>query len=228
MKALIVDDHPLIQEAVANVLRSLDPAMDVAAAADCDSGFEAAASTPGLDLVVLDLNLPGLSGIPALKHWRSRLPAVPVVVLSAVNDQATVLAALHAGAAGYITKSSSNEVMRQALLLVLAGGKYLPPELLVRSGASLSSREPRRPTQQASPLDLTDRQLAVLRLLAKGAPNKSICRELGLAERTVKAHVTAVLRALKVSSRTQAAVEAVRLGLADLNPKADSSAHGRG
>ena len=91
----------------------------------------------------------------------------------------------------------------------------LPPELLARPGASLSSREPRQPTQRASPLDLTDRQLAVLRLLAKGAPNKSICRELGLAERTVKAHVTAVLRALKVSSRTQAAVEAIRLGLAE-------------
>ena len=215
LKALIVDDHPLIQEAVANVLRSLDPVTDVAAAADCDSGLAVATSMPGLDLVVLDLNMPGLSGIPALKRWRSRLPAVPVVVLSAVNDQATVLAAMHAGAAGYITKSSSNEVMRQALLLVLAGGRYLPPELLARPGASLSSREPRQPTQQAAPLDLTDRQLAVLRLLAKGAPNKSICRELGLAERTVKAHVTAVLRALKVSSRTQAAVEAVRLGLAE-------------
>jgi DNA-binding NarL/FixJ family response regulator len=215
LKALIVDDHPLIQEAVANVLRSLDPATDVAAATDCDSGLAVATSTPGLDLVVLDLNLPGLSGIPALKRWRSRLPAVPVVVLSAVNDQATVLAAMHAGAAGYITKSSSNEVMRQALLLVLAGGKYLPPELLARSGASRSSTEPRQPTLQAAPLDLTDRQLAVLRLLAKGAPNKSICRELGLAERTVKAHVTAVLRALKVSSRTQAAVEAVRLGLGE-------------
>ena len=215
LRALIVDDHPLIQEAVANVLRSLDPATDVAAAADCDSGLAVATSMPGLDLVVLDLNMPGLSGIPALKRWRARLPAVPVVVLSAVNDRATVLAAMHAGAAGYITKSSSNEVMRQALLLVLAGGRYLPPELLARPGASLSSREPRQPTQQAAPLDLTDRQLAVLRPIAKGAPNKSICRELGLAERTVKAHVTAVLRALKVSSRTQAAVEAVRLGLAE-------------
>jgi DNA-binding NarL/FixJ family response regulator len=215
LKALIVDDHPLIQEAVTNVLQGLDPATQVAVAADCDSGLAQAATLPGLDLVVLDLNLPGLAGIPALKRWRSKWPAVPIVVLSALNDPATVLAAIQAGAAGYITKSSSNEVMRQALRLVLAGGKYLPPELLAQPGTPSASAERRLPMRGASALGLTDRQLAVLRLLAKGAPNKLICRELGLAERTVKAHVTAVLRALNVSSRTQAAVEAVRQGLAE-------------
>lgn len=214
MKALIVDDHPLIQEAVTNVLQGLDPATQVAVAADCDSGLAQAATLPGLDLVVLDLNLPGLAGIPALKRWRSKWPAVPIVVLSALNDPATVLAAIQAGAAGYITKSSSNEVMRQALRLVLAGGKYLPPELLAQPGTPSASADRRLPMRGAPALGLTDRQLAVLRLLAKGAPNKLICRELGLAERTVKAHVTAVLRALNVSSRTQAAVEAVRQGLA--------------
>jgi DNA-binding NarL/FixJ family response regulator len=214
LKALIVDDHPLIQEAVTNVLQGLDPATQVAVAADCDSGLAQAATLPGLDLVVLDLNLPGLAGIPALKRWRSKWPAVPIVVLSALNDPATVLAAIQAGAAGYITKSSSNEVMRQALRLVLAGGKYLPPELLAQPGTLSASAERRLPMRGTPALGLTDRQLAVLRLLAKGAPNKLICRELGLAERTVKAHVTAVLRALNVSSRTQAAVEAVRQGLA--------------
>jgi DNA-binding NarL/FixJ family response regulator len=215
LKALIVDDHPLIQDAVANVLRSLDPATQVAVAADCDTGLAKASTLPSLDLVVLDLNLPGLSGIPALRRWRSKWPAVPVVVLSALNDPVTVLAAIQAGAAGYITKSSSNEVMRQALRLVLAGGRYLPPELLAQPGSPSAPRERRQPTRVDSALGLTDRQLAVLRLLGKGAPNKLICRELGLAERTVKAHVTAVLRALNVSSRTQAAVEAVKLGLAE-------------
>jgi DNA-binding NarL/FixJ family response regulator len=103
--------------------------------------------------------------------------------------------------------------MARALELVLAGGKYLPPEVLVASGA----RAPMTAQAPASleSLGLTERQLAVLRLLAKGASNKSICRELGLAERTVKAHVTAIMRSLKVSSRTQAAVEAVRLGVVD-------------
>lgn len=215
MRALVIDDHPLVRDAVANVLRALDPTVDIAVAGDCDTGLQAAAHGAELDLVLLDLNLPGLSGIPALKRWRSQYPLVPVIVLSASDDQATVLAAINAGAAGYIPKSSSNDVMREALRLVLAGGKYLPPELLVPAGATRSAKARRQAVGHAETLGLTERQIAVLRLIAKGAPNKVICRELGLAERTVKAHVTAVLRSLNVSSRTQAAVEAVRLGLTE-------------
>ena len=216
MKALIIDDHPLVREAVGNVLRGLDPSVDIAVAGDCDSGLEIAARGVEFDLLLLDLSLPGLSGIPALKRWRSQYPAVPVVVVSAADDQPTVIAAINAGAAGYIPKSSSNQVMREALRLVLAGGKYLPPQLLGRpGGATRSSKAQRQAVPDLDLLGLTERQIAVLRLIVKGAPNKAICRELGLAERTVKAHVTAVLRSLKVSSRTQAAVEAVRLGLAE-------------
>lgn len=216
MRVLIVDDHPLVQEAVANVLRGLDPTVEIAVAGDCHRGFEIAARGAELDLLLLDLNLPGLSGIPALKRWRSQYPSVPVVVLSASDDQPTVLAAINGGAAGYIPKSSSNQVMREALRLVLAGGKYLPPELLAPpAGAARSTKAQRHAIQHVESLGLTERQIEVLRLIVKGAPNKVICRELGLAERTVKAHVTAVLRSLKVSSRTQAAVEAVRLGLAE-------------
>jgi DNA-binding NarL/FixJ family response regulator len=216
VRALVVDDHPLIQEAMSNVLRRLEPDADIAVAADCERGLEIAGDGVEPDLVLLDLNLPGLSGIPALRVWRTRFPGVPVIILSASVDQQTVLAAIGAGAAGFIPKSSTNEVMHSALRLVLAGGKYLPPEILApsaprpagarsRSGAKLS----------AETLGLTGRQIEVLRLIAKGASNKLICRELGLAERTVKAHVTAVLRALKVSSRTQAAIEAANLGIGD-------------
>ena len=213
MKALIVDDHPLIQQAVGNVLRAIDGAAEIAVAGDCASALEIAGRGTEPDLVLLDLNLPGLSGIPALKRWRSRFPAVPVVVLSALDDRQTVLAAINAGAAGYIPKSSSNDVMQHALRLVLAGGKYLPPELVAGSTASRATQ--RKVIDSAAVGEMTERQMAVLRLIARGASNKVICRELGLAERTVKAHVTAVLRALKVTSRTQAAVEAVRLGLSD-------------
>ena len=217
MKALIVDDHPLIQQAVSNVLRGLDPAAEIAVAGDCDSALEIAATgAPEPDIVLLDLNLPGLSGIPALKRWRARFPAMPVVVLSALDDRQTVHAAIVAGAAGYIPKSSSNEIMRQALSLVLAGGKYLPPEIVAPAEDSRSA-VPRRTSPASARPDLTERQRDVLRLIAKGASNKHICRELGLAERTVKAHVSAVLRLLNVASRTQAAIEAVRLGLADTN-----------
>ena len=210
---MIIDDHPLIQHAVSNVLRVIDAAVEIELAGDCARAMELADRGNEPDLVLLDLNLPGLSGIPALKRWRSRFPAVPVIVLSALDDRQTVLAAIAAGAAGYIPKSSSNDVMREAVRLVLAGGKYLPPAVL--AGTVVWSALQRKAIADAPTLGLTDRQLAVLRLIAKGASNKVICRDLGLAERTVKAHVTAVLRSLKVSSRTQAAVEAVRLGLAE-------------
>ena len=215
MKALIVDDHPLIQQAMSNVLRGLDSDAEISVAGDFDRALEiAAAGTPSPDIVLLDLNLPGLSGIPALKRWRARFPDMPVVVLSALDDRQTVRAAIVAGAAGYIPKSSSNEIMRQALSLVLAGGKYLPPEIVASADDSRSSTG-RNPSQANAKLDLTERQKDVLRLIAKGASNKHICRELGLAERTVKVHVTAVLRLLNVTSRTQAAIEAMKLGLAD-------------
>lgn len=215
MRALVVDDHPLIQEAVSNVLRRLAPDADIVAAADCERGLALAQQADELDLVLLDLNLPGISGIPALKLWRTTLPGVPVVILSATTDSQTVLAALGAGAAGFIPKSSSNEVMLSALRLVLEGGRYIPAEVLAQPGAL---RRPVRSVEHSTrTLGLSPRQTEVLRLLATGAPNKVICRELGLADRTVKAHVTAVLRALNVSSRTQAALEAVKLGLAGVD-----------
>ena len=216
MRALVVDDHPLIQDAVSNVLRRLESHAEIAVAGDCERGLDIAGLGAEPDLVLLDLNLPGLSGIPALKLWRTRFPGVPVVILSAVSDQQTVLAAMRAGAAGFIPKSSTNEVMLNALRLVLAGGKYLPSEVL---SPSVRRPAPQRLRQgsmlSTETLGLTGRQTEVLRLIANGASNKLICRELGLAERTVKAHVTAVLRALKVSSRTQAAIEAVKLGIGD-------------
>jgi DNA-binding NarL/FixJ family response regulator len=213
----VIDDHPLVQEAVSNVLRRLEPQAAIEVAADCESGLALAGQGAEPDLVLLDLNLPGVSGIPGVKLWRTRYPGTAVVVLSATTDQPTVLAAIGAGAAGFIPKSSSNEVMVNALRLVLGGGRYLPPELLSHSGRSDNAlrRSRQGTTLSVETLGLSERQTEVLKLIAKGAPNKAICRELGLAERTVKAHVTAVFRALKVTSRTQAAIEASKLGLID-------------
>jgi DNA-binding NarL/FixJ family response regulator len=217
MRAIVIDDHPLIQQAVSLLLRRLEQDADVEVASDCALGLELARHGPEPDLVLLDLNLEGLSGIPALKVWRTRYPGVPVVIISASADQQTVLAAIRAGAAGFVPKSSSNDVMLNALRLVLGGGKYVPPEVLQRSrrddGTAARLRHATAP--RVDTLGLTERQAQVLKLIARGASNKTICRELGLAERTVKAHVTAVFRALKVSSRTQAAIEASRLGLVD-------------
>jgi DNA-binding NarL/FixJ family response regulator len=217
MRAVVIDDHPLIQQAMTLLLRQLEPDAAIEVTPDCGHGLELAGRGPEPDLVLLDLNLQGLSGIAALKAWRTRYPGVPVVIVSAATDQQTVLAAIGAGAAGFIPKSSSNEVMLNALRLVLGGGKYLPPEMLQcpRSEETTPARIPRAAALRMETLGLTNRQAQVLKLIARGASNKAICRELGLAERTVKAHVTAVFRALKVSSRTQAAIEASKLGLVD-------------
>ncbi len=214
MRALVIDDHPLIQEAVARVLHRAEPRFTVVAANGCERGLEIAAEGGEPELVLLDMHLPGgVSGIPALKAWRVRFPCVPVIVLSASSDAQVVLAALDAGAAGFIPKSSSNEVMIHAIRLVLEGGRYVPHEVLLAGSLGAATKRRGRTATSLESLGLTGRQLDVLQLIAKGAPNKVICRELGLAERTVKAHVTAVLRALNVSSRTQAALAAAKLGL---------------
>ncbi len=211
MRLLVVDDHSLIREAVRHVVQTLAESVTVLTAADCDTGFAIAEDESDLELLLLDFNLRGLSGAQAIKAWRQRHPALPVVVLSSANDRATVLAAMAAGAAGFIPKASSNEVMVSALRLVLAGGKYLPAEVL-EPGDSMPAHTAAATSLES--LGLSPRQLEVLQLIARGVPNKIICSELGLAERTVKAHVTEVLRALGVSSRTQAALAAARLGLA--------------
>jgi DNA-binding NarL/FixJ family response regulator len=213
MKILVVDDHPLMREAVQAVVGRLESGATVLAAADSERGFAIAAAAPDLDLVLLDLNLPGLAGVPALQGWRRRYPEVPVVVLSSADDRPTVLAAMAAGAAGFIPKSSPNEVLLGALRLVLAGGKYLPPEVLSPAPGAKGARAAAEKARSLETLGLTDRQAQVLKLLAAGKSNKLICRELDLAERTVKAHISAVFRALGVTTRTQAALAAAKLGL---------------
>ena len=210
MKILVIDDHTLIRQAMQNMLRVLDSSAEVLESADCSAALALAASQPDLDLILLDLHLPGMGGMDALSHFRQSHPAVPVVVLSGANDRQTVLAAIDRGAMGFIPKSSSNAVMLSALRLVLSGGVYLPLEILDHAGLSTVEN-----AGSTTPVDLglTERQMEVLALLLQGNSNKLICRELGLAEGTVKVHVTAVLKALNVTSRTQAVIAASKLGL---------------
>lgn len=210
MKILVIDDHALIRQALQNMLRVLDSSAEVLESADCSAALALAANQPDLDLILLDLHLPGMDGMDALAHFRQSHPAVPVVVLSGANDRQTVLAAIDRGAMGFIPKSSSNAVMLSALRLVLSGGVYLPLEILDHAGLSTVEN-----AGSTTPVDLglTERQMEVLALLLQGNSNKLICRELGLAEGTVKVHVTAVLKALNVTSRTQAVIAASKLGL---------------
>lgn len=207
MKILVADDHALIREALRHVLTQLASGVDVLEAPDCEGARRAVAEHSDLDLLLLDLNLPGVGGLALLPELRRDYPALPVVVLSALEDPVTVREALACGAMGFIPKSSSNEVMLSALHLVLAGGRYLPPEALTNSADAVAPIS-------AADVVLTERQREVLALMAQGKSNKQICRELNLAEATVKIHVTAILRALKVASRAQAIVAVNRLGLA--------------
>lgn len=211
LEILVVDDHPLVRDAMAHLLAGLAPEVHVLEAGDCDGGLALAREHPEADLLVLDLNLPGVRGFEALERFRREQPALPVVILSTLHDRRTVLAAIERGAMGFIPKLAAKDVIVGAARLVLAGGLYLPPQAIgeeERRGAAAPPL-PRSLTD----LGLTPRQQQVLALIMRGRANKEICRSLGLAERTVKVHVSAVLSALRVSTRTQAVIAADAMGL---------------
>jgi DNA-binding NarL/FixJ family response regulator len=208
VKILVADDHPLIREAFRHLLADLAPDVTVIEAGDCETTRRLAAEHPDLDLVLLDLRLPGPGGLATLDALRHEYPTLPVVVVSAVEDPGAMRNVLAHGAMGFIPKSSTNVVMLNALRLVLSGGRYLPDDILSADGSS-----PATAPATAAELHLTDRQREVLALMVQGKSNKLICRELGLAEATVKIHVTAILRALRVTSRAQAIVAVNQLGL---------------
>lgn len=216
VKILVVDDHPLILEALQHVLQQLDGEVEVLAAQCAQSGRELVAENADASLLLLDLQLPGAYGMSLLTELRQSYPTVPVVVLSGSDRREDVLQAIDLGAMGFIPKRSSNRVMLQALRLILSGGVYLPPEIFTQRDTA-TPETPRAsdstPGMRPRDLGLTDRQSQVFALVLQGKSNKVICRELGLAEGTVKIHVAAILRALNVNSRTQAVIEASRLGL---------------
>jgi DNA-binding NarL/FixJ family response regulator len=217
VKILVVDDHPLIREAMRSVLQQLDAKNEVLEAGDCEEALAIADRESELALVLLDIRLPGISGLDGLEVLRERHPSVPVVVLSASEDRNEVMRALDLGAMGFIPKSQSSRVMIGALKLVLAGGVYLPAEVLSSQPSAAPAASERGivydPKTQAADIGLTPRQSEVLSLLVQGKPNKVICRDLNLAEGTVKIHVAAILKALNVTNRTQAVVAVSRLGL---------------
>jgi DNA-binding NarL/FixJ family response regulator len=215
MKILIVDDHALIRDAMRGLLKKLKRGATVLEAADSRQAMEIIASHPDISLVLLDLSLPDSDGLQVLMELRERYPAIAIVVLSAVQERAKVMKALELGAVGYIPKSARREVMIGALTLIFAGGVYIPPEVLAREELSHSAAIPPhndRPIVSPSEVGLSGRQLDVLALLMQGKNNKIICRSLGLAEPTVKNHVTAILKALKVTNRTEAVIAANELG----------------
>lgn len=218
-KILLIDDHTLFREGVQLLLKQLDDGVEVLSAGTCKRGLELAANHQDIDLVLLDLELPDQTRFEALDTFRERHPDVPVVMMSARDDAATVVEALDRGAMGFIPKTSSTELMLNALRLVFVGGTYIPPEAISGHTLAVTASTAQQASHTLADLGLTVRQVDVLRLLVKGRSNKLICRELDLAEGTVKTHMTAVLRALHVTNRTQAIIAIAKLGITMEPPK---------
>jgi len=209
MKILLVDDHVLIRDALRSVLRELVNDAIVFEASDCRQAMRLIEQHPDLHLILLDLNLPDRDGLAVLSDLRKHHATISIVVLSAFHDRETILRVLDLGALGFIPKSAPREVMANALRLILSGGIYVPPEALARVEPSVAA-----PGRRVLPADLglTDRQMEVLALMMQGKSNKAICRILDTAEPTVKHHVTAILKALKVANRTEAVIAVGALG----------------
>lgn len=215
MKILVIDDHVLIRQAMQGVLKKLKRGAVVLEAPNYKQAIQTIAGHPDIDLILLDLTLPDSDGFSALIELRERLPTVAVVVLSAVQDPANVTKALDLGAQGYIPKSAQGDVILNALRLVISGGIYVPPEILAREELPRPALSPPRSDSSdvaRADIGLTDRQLDVLALMMLGKNNKTICRMLDLAEPTVKNHVTNILKALKVTNRTEAVIAANNFG----------------
>ena len=211
MKILVVDEHFLIRDALCAVIKELKNDATVLEAADGRQTMQLVSEQRDIALVLLELDLPDRDGMSVLRELRERHPVISVVVLSARQDRASVAKALGLGALGFIPKSGRREVMLSALNLVFAGGVYIPPEILSHEERSHPNLHPACITLSEKPvrpaeLGLTNRQIDVLRLMMTGKSNKAVCLALNVAEPTVKNHVTAILKILKVTNRTEAVV----------------------
>lgn len=201
MRILVIEDHALVREGLLLALRALEengqPA-EVLGAKDADNAADILAANDDFDLVVLDLMLPGTSGMAFLGVIRKRHPHIPVVILSALDDGDTVMKAMRHGAAGFVSKASPTDMLLGALREVLAGEIWLPPEYRDQAGKR------RRNKTVADRFGLTKSQSRVLELLAEGKTNREIAELLDVTEGTVKIHVSAIFKALNVSNRSQA------------------------
>jgi DNA-binding NarL/FixJ family response regulator len=234
VSVLIIDDHPLMLDAVRMTMESIAPGSRIDTAATFGEARRLLAGDNNWDFALLDLNLPDCEGFDGLTALRELRPSLPTVVLSAKLERETILRCIDLGASGYIPKTYSSDAITHALRLVASGHIYVPREALGREACgegtetrgeraqhaferqALGAREPilvHDWRQDPHRLGMTERQCDVLRLILRGLPNKLICRQLDLAEGTVKVHVSAVLRALGVRTRTQAVIAASRLGL---------------
>ena len=212
-RLLIADDHPLYRLALTQAVRGVLPEAEIGEAEDLQSALAALTARPDTDLVLLDLHMPGSHGLMGLASLRAEHPGVAVVMISAHDDPMTIRRALAYGATGYLTKRADLDALQTGLRAVLNCEEWLPPTLRAAVGAVAATPQDRDTAARLAAL--SPQQFKVLTRVAEGCLNKQIADQLGIQERTVKAHMTAIFEKLGVKNRTQAGVLLRSLELSD-------------
>jgi DNA-binding NarL/FixJ family response regulator len=205
-RLVIADDHPLFRGALREAVTGLFERVDIAEAGTFNEVTELLERGTDIDLVLLDLTMPGVRGFSGLMYLRAQYPSVPVIVVSANDDPAAIRRCMEFGASGFIPKTLGIDEMRAAIQRILSGGVWTPPDVDLTSGSDAETAE-----LMARMATLTPQQVRVLMMLSEGLLNKQIAYQLGVSEATVKAHVSAILQKLGVESRTQAVIAAAKI-----------------
>jgi DNA-binding NarL/FixJ family response regulator len=205
-RLVIADDHPLFRDALRQAVGSVLPSAKIDEAGSFEELTALLDQDSDVDLVLLDLTMPGISGFSGLIYLRAQFPAIPVVIVSASDDGGTIRQSLDFGASGFIPKRFGVDTLRDAIMKVLDGDVWVPPD------TDLSSvTDPELVRLRDRLVTLTPQQVRVLMMLSEGLLNKQIAYELGVSEATIKAHVSAILQKLGVESRTQAVIAAAKI-----------------
>jgi DNA-binding NarL/FixJ family response regulator len=207
-RLVIADDHPLFRGALREAVTGVFASAEIREAGSFDDAVRLLDGGAEVDLVLLDLTMPGVRGFSGLMYLRSQYPAVPVVVVSANEDPAVIRRCMEFGASGFIPKTLGSDAMRAAVTRVLEGGVWIPPDIDLARGSDAATAE-----LVSRLATLTPQQVRVLMMLSGGLLNKQIAYELSVSEATVKAHVSAILQKLGVDSRTQAVIAAAKIEL---------------
>ena len=207
-RLVIADDHPLFRGALREAVAGLFERVEIAEAGSFDEVTKLLEGSGDVDLIMLDLTMPGVRGFSGLMYLRAQYPSVPVVVVSANDDPAVIRRCMDFGSAGFVPKTLGIDVIRSAIMRVLEGGVWTPPDVDLGAGTDAESAN-----LLARLASLTPQQVRVLMMLSGGLLNKQIAYELSVSEATVKAHVSAILQKLNVESRTQAVITASKIEL---------------
>lgn len=205
-RLVIADDHPLFRGALGEAVSGLLRRVDIAEAGTFDEVADLLERDGDVDLILLDLAMPGTRGFSGLMYLRAQYPGVPVIVVSANDDPAAIRRCMEFGASGFIPKTAGVDAMRKAISGILNGGVWTPPDVDLAAGSDAATAE-----LMARMATLTAQQVRVLMMLSEGLLNKQIAFQLGVSEATVKAHVSAILQKLGVESRTQAVIAAAKI-----------------